>query len=62
MRILITNDDGINSIGIKLLTEETLKVANEVIVVCPDQEKSAISQGITIRNNVEKMRIIFTFF
>lgn len=57
MRILITNDDGINSIGIKLLTEETLKVANEVIVVCPDQEKSAISQGITIRNNVEIKKV-----
>lgn len=57
MRILITNDDGINSIGIKLLTEEALKVANEVIVVCPDQEKSAISQGITIRNNVEIKKV-----
>lgn len=58
MKVLITNDDGINSIGIKLLTEETLKVASEVLVVCPNQEKSAISQGITIRNNVEIKKVI----
>ena len=53
MKILITNDDGIKSIGIKLLTQEALKIADEVVVVCPNEEKSAISQGITIRNVVE---------
>lgn len=57
MKILITNDDGINSIGIKQLTIEALKIAAEVLVVCPNEEKSAISQGITIRNNVEVRKV-----
>lgn len=57
MKILITNDDGIKSIGIKQLTIEALKIADEVMVVCPNEEKSAISQGITIRNNVEIKKV-----
>ena len=57
MKILITNDDGIKSIGIKLLTQEALKIADEVVVVCPSEEKSAISQGITIRNVVEIKKV-----
>lgn len=47
MKILITNDDGINSTGIHILVREMEK-DNEVIVVAPDNQRSASSHSITI--------------
>ena len=46
MRILITNDDGINADGIRILAEELRKVAN-VTIVAPDGERSAAGHGVT---------------
>ena len=46
-RILITNDDGINAKGLKVL-EQVLKSIGDVVVVAPDSERSATSQAITI--------------
>ena len=40
MRILVTNDDGIFSEGIKLLAEALASIA-EITVVAPDREQSA---------------------
>jgi len=48
MRILLTNDDGINAEGIRVLAEE-LEKEFEVYVVAPDQERSASSHSITFR-------------
>lgn len=45
--ILVTNDDGIESIGINALVKELLKIAR-VTVVAPDREKSASSHSLTI--------------
>jgi 5'-nucleotidase len=47
MRILLTNDDGIDAKGIKSLAF-ALKDMAEVIVVAPRLEKSATGQSITI--------------
>lgn len=47
MRILLTNDDGINSKGIILLAEYLSK-EHEVFVVAPDKERSATGHSITI--------------
>ncbi|PLV60320.1 5'/3'-nucleotidase SurE [Thermotoga sp. KOL6] len=47
MRILLTNDDGINSKGIILLAEY-LSEEHEVFVVAPDKERSATGHSITI--------------
>lgn len=47
MQILLTNDDGINAIGIKTLALELSK-KNNVVVVAPEVEKSATSAAITI--------------
>lgn len=47
MRILITNDDGIDSEGISHL-KEALKEIGEVIVVAPRKEQSAVGHGITM--------------
>ena len=47
MRILISNDDGIYSNGIRALTEGLVK-NNEVYVVAPDRERSATGHSLTL--------------
>ncbi len=47
MRILITNDDGIFSEGIKLLAE-ALAAIGDVVVVAPDREQSASGHSLTL--------------
>ena len=47
MNILITNDDGINAEGIKILSEAISKIAN-TYVVAPDSQRSASGHGITL--------------
>ncbi|HEX7127864.1 MAG TPA: 5'/3'-nucleotidase SurE [Thermodesulfobacteriota bacterium] len=47
MRILVSNDDGINSKGIRLLAAELRKLG-EVTVVAPDAERSAVGHAITL--------------
>lgn len=47
-RILVANDDGIFSPGIKALGLAMSKIA-DVVVVAPDVEQSAVGHGITIR-------------
>jgi 5'-nucleotidase len=44
----VTNDDGIFAPGVEALVE-VLQHFGEIYVVCPDQEKSAISHSITLR-------------
>ncbi len=51
MRILLTNDDGIDATGIQVLWQELLKIA-EVVVVAPDVERSAASQAITVHSPI----------
>lgn len=46
-RILLSNDDGIDALGIKLLEQELLKLSNDVWVVAPKNEKSGASHAIT---------------
>ena len=46
-RVLISNDDGINAFGIKLLEKILSKITAEVWVVAPKSEKSGASHAIT---------------
>ena len=46
MRILLTNDDGINAPGLNVLAAELAKIA-DIFIVAPDQERSASSHSIT---------------
>jgi 5'-nucleotidase len=46
-RILVTNDDGIDAAGIKLL-EETLEGLGELFVIAPAEEQSGASHSLTI--------------
>ncbi len=51
MRILLTNDDGIDSPGIRTL-QRILQADHEVWLVAPDREKSGFAQAISIRRPV----------
>lgn len=48
-RVLISNDDGIQSPGIKLLARAMRRVAGEVWVAAPEYEQSAASHSLTTR-------------
>ena len=57
MRILVTNDDGIFSEGIRTLAE-AMSELGEVIVVAPDREQSASGHSLTLTRplRISKMR------
>lgn len=48
LKILVSNDDGINAAGIKTLVKELSRMA-EITVVAPDGERSAIGTAVTLR-------------
>ncbi len=57
-KILITNDDGINSDGIIRLAKAAVKVG-EVWVVAPDSQRSAVSHSVTLRHGFEAWKVDF---
>ncbi len=61
MRLLISNDDGISALGIKTLADTLALAGHEVIVVCPDRERSATGHGLTLHDPIraEIVRDIF---
>jgi len=48
LKILVTNDDGIDSAGIAALVNSLKEIA-EIIVVAPHTEQSAVGHGITMK-------------
>lgn len=58
MRILVVNDDGITSEGIKKLAQLAARFG-EVWVVAPDDQCSAMSQKITVRGDMKVKRVDF---
>lgn len=50
-KILITNDDGIDSDGLRRLAEMASKFG-EVYIVAPDSQRSAMSHSITLRHSM----------
>ena len=47
MRVLVSNDDGVDSPGIRVLAE-SLAVVGEVVVVAPDRDRSGASNSLTL--------------
>lgn len=58
MKILITNDDGVNALGIRLLAEWAKKLG-DVTVVAPKVEQSAKSHAIEIVKKIEIKQMPF---
>lgn len=56
MRILVTNDDGINSPGLKILVEWAKKLG-EVTVAAPAVQQSAQSHAINIHDPIEVHKV-----
>ena len=48
-RILVSNDDGVHATGIKILERIAHTLSNDVWVVAPESEQSAVSHSLTIR-------------
>ena len=59
MKILITNDDGIENIGIRLLAEWAKKLG-EVTVIAPKVEQSAKSHAIDFTRPIEIKKVDLT--
>lgn len=57
-KILITNDDGIDSDGIVRLAKAAIEFG-EVWVVAPDSQRSAMSHSITLRHSIEAWKVDF---
>ena len=51
MRLLLTNDDGIESLGLQILCQ-ALAESHEVWVVAPETEKSGSSHAITLKDSI----------
>ena len=58
MNILISNDDGIDAIGIKKLVEAMSKCA-DVYVVAPDTQRSASSHALSLRKEITVKEVEF---
>jgi 5'-nucleotidase len=56
MRILITNDDGVEAEGLRIL-REALQGDHEVWTVAPETQRSGSSHGITLRGPIQARRL-----
>ena len=52
MRILLTNDDGVQADGLDVLKQLALSLSDDVWIVAPATEQSAASRGVTLHNPV----------
>ncbi|MCY7405867.1 MAG: 5'/3'-nucleotidase SurE, partial [Alkalinema sp. CAN_BIN05] len=52
MRLLISNDDGIFSIGVRTLANTLAAAGHQVTVVCHDRERSATGHGLTLHQPI----------
>jgi len=60
--ILISNDDGYESIGLEILLNIAGQLADNVFVVSPKKNQSAKSKSITIRENIQFKEISKNFW
>lgn len=58
MRILLSNDDGVEAPGLWALYQAVSEVADEVIVVAPSSERSAVGHAISVYHEVTLRRHI----
>lgn len=56
MNLLLTNDDGYDSKGIEILAQK-LSEKNDVYIIAPDRNRSAVSNCITIFNKLKIQKV-----
>jgi 5'-nucleotidase len=61
MNLLISNDDGIFALGVRTLADTLAEAGHQVMVVCPDRERSATGHGLTLHEPIRAQRVESTF-
>lgn len=56
MKVLITNDDGIKAENLKLLVQYISKYYDDILVLAPTEEQSAVSHKINISNAIKLIK------
>ena len=51
-RILLSNDDGIDAIGLEILHDIASQFSDDVWVIAPSENRSGASRSITLRQDV----------
>jgi len=51
-RILLSNDDGVDAIGLKVLYDIATQLSDDVWVIAPSENRSGASRSITLRRDV----------
>ena len=59
--ILISNDDGIFSLGVRTLANTLAQGGHQVTVVCPDRERSATGHGLTLHQPIRAKEVDSVF-
>jgi 5'-nucleotidase len=57
MRILLTNDDGVNATGLKLLEQVARTFSDEVWIVAPTEEQSGSGHSLTLTQPVRLRKL-----
>ena len=50
MRILVTNDDGINAQGLKICEQIARKISDDVWVIAPEHDQSGVSHSLSLND------------
>jgi 5'-nucleotidase len=56
MRVLVSNDDGVDAPGIRHMAEALRRAGHEVIVVAPDRDRSGASNSLTLDQPIRAKR------
>ncbi|MFC3551107.1 5'/3'-nucleotidase SurE [Lysobacter cavernae] len=57
MRVLVSNDDGVDAPGIRVLAEGLRTAGHEVLVVAPDRDRSGASNSLTLDAPVRVLQL-----
>ncbi len=57
MKLLISNDDGIFSLGVRSLANGLAAAGHDISVVCPDRERSATGHSLTLHHPIRADRV-----
>jgi 5'-nucleotidase len=57
MRVLVSNDDGVDALGIRALADGLRQAGHEVLVVAPDRDRSGASNSLTLDAPIRVVRL-----
>ncbi len=57
MRILITNDDGVHALGLKVLERIAKSLTDDVVVVAPESDQSGVAHSLSLSDPLRLRKI-----